>query len=311
MCSCGDPTEKGQYKLRLAHLANEKNTWHLAALKFKELVEERSQEKILVQVYPNSQLGGEMDLINSVQIGAVDLTISGESLQNWAPKAALLAVPYLFNSSEDMRNTASGEVGKEIEEEIREKAGLLPLTWFERGPRHLTSNRPILTPSELKGLKLRVPNVPLFLKVWQGLGAKPIPMSFGEVFTSLQQNTIEGQENPISLIHSASFFEVQKHVNLTAHVRSWIYLVMGEEKFKAFPPHLQAIIKKAAQDTQNYERSLFLKEENELSEKLRQHGMTFTQSDVKAFSSKAKPIILQSLNEDQSRLFNKIQSAKR
>ena len=108
----------------------------------------------------------------------------------------LLAVPHLFESSDALRNTAGGEVGKEIEKEIAEKANLLPITWFERGPRHLTSNRPILKPDDLNGLKLRVPNVPLFLKVWDALGAKPIPMSFGEVFTSLQQNTIEAQENP-------------------------------------------------------------------------------------------------------------------
>ena len=187
LTACDSKKADGTFTLKFGHIASKDNTWHKAAVKFKELVEQRSGGKITVKVYPNSQLGKEMELIDSIQLGTADMTITGESLQNWAPKAALMAVPYAFQSSEEMRQAAGSEAGKEISQEITAKTGLVPIAWFERGPRHLTSNRPVTTPTDLKGLKIRVPNVPIFVKVWQELGAKPTPMAFSEVFTSLQQ----------------------------------------------------------------------------------------------------------------------------
>ena len=313
LASCSKPGDSSQpdadatVTLKFGHLASEDHTWHKAALKFKEVVEARSAGQITVSVYPNSQLGQEMDLVNSIQLGTADMTITGESLQNWAPKAALLAVPYAFSSAEEMRVAASGPVGEEISAEIVEKTDLQPIAWFERGPRHLTSNRPIKTPGELNGLKLRVPNVPLFVKVWQELGAKPTPMAFGEVFTSLQQNTIEAQENPLSLIDSASFYEVQKHVNETAHVRSWIYVVIGKKKLDSMPANLQAIVHEAAAEMQAHEHELFLAEEQALRAKLEGKGMTFVESDQAAFAAKAKSAVLAALSPEQRALFEKLQ----
>lgn len=308
--SCGDKSSKSEFTLKFGHLASESHSWHKAALKFKELVEKNSKGKIKVKVYPNSQLGKEMDLINSIQLGTADLTITGESLQNWAPKAALLAVPYGFSSSEEMRAAASGPVGEEIKKEITEKTGLVPIAWFERGPRHLTTNRPIKTPDDLKGLKIRVPNVPLFVKVWQELGAKPTPMAFSEVFTSLQQNTIEAQENPLSLIDSASFFEVQKHVNLTAHVRSWIYVVIGEKKLNKMPADLQKVVREAALEAQKHENEIFLKEEAELKKNLEKKGMTFVDSDQGAFAKRASGAVMKALSDEQRALLERIKAKK-
>lgn len=304
-CKSGDGSAK-PVTLKFGHLASESHTWHQAALKFKEVVEERSAGQIEVKVYPNSQLGQEMELINSIQLGTADLTITGESLQNWAPKAALLAVPYAFTTAEEMRAAASGPVGEEITTEITAKTGLVPLTWFERGPRQLTSNRAIHSPDDLKGLKLRVPNVPLFIKVWQELGAKPTPMAFGEVFTSLQQNTIEAQENPLSLIDSASFYEVQKQVNLTAHVRSWIYVVIGQEKLNALTPEQRQIVEEAAAEMQAYEHELFLAEEEALRARLEERGMTFVEVDQDAFAAKAQPAVLSALTPEQKALLEKL-----
>ena len=301
----GDGSSK-PVTLKFGHLASESHTWHQAALKFKEVVEARSAGQIEVKVYPNSQLGQEMELINSIQLGTADLTITGESLQNWAPKAALLAVPYAFSSTEEMRAAADGPVGEEISTEITAKTGLVPLTWFERGPRHLTSNRPITSPADLQGLKLRVPNVPLFIKVWQELGAKPTPMAFGEVFTSLQQNTIEAQENPLSLIDSASFDEVQEIVNLTAHVRSWIYVVIGQEKLDSLSPEQRQIVEEAAAEMQAYEHELFLAEEKALRTRLEERGMRFVEVDQDAFAGKATPAVHAALTPEQQALLEKL-----
>jgi len=189
--------------LKLGHLANEQNVWHKAALKFGEELKTLTNGRIEVEVYPNESLGKEMDLLTGMQLGTVDMTISGESLQNWAPMAALLAVPYAYKSLEQMDAVAGGEIGDQIEAEIIAKAQVRPIAYFARGPRNLTSNRAIKSPDDLNGLKLRVPNVPLFVDVWKALGAQPTPMAFSEVFTSLQNGTIDAQENPITTIWGA------------------------------------------------------------------------------------------------------------
>ena len=246
------------FTLRFGHLANEQNIWHQAAEKFKEEVEANSDGRIEVRLYPSEQLGNEMDVINSIQLGTADMTITGESLQNWAPRAAMMAVPYAFRDSEHLHAAVNGDIGAEIEAQITERTNLVPLAWFERGPRELTSNRPIRHPDDLDGLRLRVPNVPLFVDTWQALGARPTPMAFSEVFTALQQNTIEGQENPLSLIESASFNEVQDYVNMTGHVRSWIYVVIGRNQLENMPEELQQVVRDAAQTMQEYQADLFV-----------------------------------------------------
>nr|WP_211327912.1 TRAP transporter substrate-binding protein [Kushneria sinocarnis] len=295
-----------EYTLKFGHLASENHIWNKAAMKFKSLVEQNSDGRIAVRVYPNEQLGSEMEVINSIQLGTADMTITGESLQNWAPLAALMAVPYLFDSSEQMRRAIEGPAGEQIKEQVIDQTGLLPIAWFERGPRELTSNRPIRQPSDLEGLKLRVPNVPLFVKTWQALGARPTPMAFSEVFTSLQQGTIDAQENPLSLIESASFNEVQQYVNMTDHVRSWIYVVIGQQKFNQLPDELQQVVMNAAEQMQRYEHELFVEDQQRLKQALQDKGMEFIEVDQQAFAEQARPAVREALSEAQLELYEKI-----
>ena len=228
--------------LRFGHQANESDIWHKSALKFKECAEELSHGEIEVRVYPSEQLGKERDLIRSIQAGIVDMTTTGESMQNWAPITAFCAIPYLIKDSEHLKKVVEGPVGEKIAIDMINDIGLRPIAYFERGARNLTSNRPISSPDDLKGIILRVPNVPIFVKTWAALGAKPTPMTLSEVFTGLQQGTIEAQENPFALINSTGLYEVQKYLNLTEHVIGWVYIVIGEEKYQSLPKNLQEII---------------------------------------------------------------------
>ena len=286
------PAAAADMTLKLGHLANEENIWHKACVKFGEELSALTAGRITVEIYPNESLGKEMDLINGMQLGTADMTITGESLQNWAPMAALLAVPYAYKSIEHMDSIAGGEIGSQIEAQIIEKAKVRPVAYFARGPRNLTSNRPIKSPADLDGLKMRVPNVPLFVDVWKALGAQPTPMAFSEVFTSLQNGTIDAQENPLALIKSASFFEVQKNVNLTEHVRSWIYLALSEKTWSKLSEADQKAVLEAGMRAQKYERELFLADEQILVKDLQDKGMTFVEVDGAAFASKAKDAVL-------------------
>lgn len=284
--------------LKLGHLANEENPWHLASVKFGEELSALTDGRIAVEVFPNESLGKEIDLINGMQLGTVDMTITGESLQNWAPKAALLAVPYAFKTIEDMDAFASGPVGDQIKSQVIEKVQIRPIAYFARGARNLTSNRPITSPADLNGLKMRVPNVPLFVDVWKSLGANPGPMAFSEVFTSLQNGTIEAQENPLALIKSASFNEVQSHVNLTSHVRSWIYLTIADSTWNKLSEDDQAAVTEAAARAQAYERELFEASLAADRADLEGKGMTFVDVDSAAFQAAAKDAVLANVNDE-------------
>ena len=292
------PAVAQEVTLKLGHLANEENSWHKASVKFGEELSALTDGRIAVEVYPNESLGKEIDLINGMQLGTVDMTITGESLQNWSPMAALLAVPYAYRSLEHMDEVASGEIGDQIEAQILQNAQIRPIAYFARGARVLTANRAISTPDDLQGLRMRVPNVPLFVDVWRSLGAQPTPMAFSEVFTSLQNGTIDAQENPLALIRSANFNEVQSHVNLTDHVRSWIYLTISELTWAKLSEEDQAAVMEAAARAQDYERGLFEQSLADDRAWLEENGMTFHEVDAAAFQAKAKDAVLSNVSDE-------------
>ena len=296
--ACSSALYAADITLKLGHIANEENSWHKGALKFAEEVKALTNGKVEVKVFPNDALGKEMDLINGMQLGTADMTITGESLQNWAPKAALLAIPYAFKDMAEMDKAVNGPLGEEIKKDIIEKAKVVPLAFFARGPRNLTSKTPVKSVDDVKGLKMRVPNVPVFMQFWRGVGAQPTPMAFGEVFTSLQTGVIDAQENPLALIKSASFFEVQLYVNRTDHVRSWIDLAIGEKSFNKLSADQKTAVQEAAKRAQVYERQLMLADEQKLESELKAKGMTFVDTDQTGFAKKAKEAVLAAAKEE-------------
>ena len=304
--ACATTLQAADITLRLGHLANEENSWHKASLKFAEEVKALTHGKVEVKVFPNDSLGKEMDLINGLQLGSADLLITGELLQNLAPKAALLALPYSFRSFTEMDKAVNGPLGDEIRQEIIAKAKLIPLAYFARGPRNLTSNRPIKSVEDLKGLKVRVPNVPVYLHYWRGIDAQSVPMAFVDVFNALQSGDIDAQENPLALIKSAQFFDVQKYVNRTEHVRSWIYLTIGEKSFNRLTNDQQAAVREAARRAQALERRLMIADEQKLEAELKAKGMIFIDTDQSGFARKAKESVLASAKDELKPLILKI-----
>ena len=303
--------DKPEVHLKASVLVNDTHTWFLALEYFGELMNERSNGRIKLDVYHSEQLAKEVESIRLIQAGVIDMTVTSSTLNNWIEIAVFCEMPFLLRDSIDMHYFLSGPVGQRIEREMLEVTGLRPLGYFQRGPRHLTSNRPIRHPDDLKGLILRVPNVPSFVTAWSALGAKPTPMAFSEVFTSLQQGTIEAQENPFALIKSAGFAEVQKYVNLTEHVVSWVYPVIGEKQFQSMPEDLQEIFLQSAEDMIIYEHQLFLKGERTIVKELKQKGMQFIEVDKNAFSEKCGDAVYQTLSLEMQKVFNEVVEIKK
>jgi len=305
--SDGGSSEKVVWKL--GHLAKEDHMWHKTAEHFAKKVKEKTDGQLEIKVYPNEQLGSETEVLNGIEAGTVDMTISGETMQNWAPEAALMAVPYAFQNEEHVQKVINGDIGKDIESSIKKNVGVTPLYHHLRAPRNLTSNKPISKPEDLNGFKMRVPNVPLFMDAWSAAGASPQVMDFSEVFTGLQQGVINGQENPVDLIHSASFYEVQDYVNTTEHVYSWIYVVVGNEQLNSLNEDMQKAVKEAAAESQEYGQKLYEEEIAGYKKKLKEQGMEFNEVDKEAFAEAMKPAVKKSLSEEQMKLYERILKA--
>lgn len=292
------------YELVFAHIADEGNSWHKAALKFKELVEENSDGRIEVKIYPNNTLGSESEVLEMIQTGTCDITITADSLSTWVPDIGFMGMPYMIKDYDHLEKVVDGEVGKTIEKEILDKAGMRCLTWFARGPRYLTSTLKVTTPTDLKDVVIRVPDVPMYVTTWQTFGAKPVPMALSEVFTSVQQGAINAQENPLALIKSNGFAEVFPYCMETEHVRSWIYVVIGENKYQSLPDDLKQVVNDAAAEMQSYERNLFFEDEGKLKTDLENDGMEFVPVDKTAFEEKAASVA-DILTDTQRELYEK------
>lgn len=306
LISCKSKEEEPEFLFRTAIIVKEDHTWYKAFDYFKEILEERSNGRIKVQLYPSEQLAKEIEAIRLIQAEVIDITTTGSTLTNWFEVATFCELPYLMKDSVDMNLYINGRAGKLMETEMIDKAGVRALCHFERGPRHLTSNRPIKHPDDLNGLILRVPNVPSFVTTWSALGAKPTPMAFSEVFTSLQQGTIQGQENPFAMINNGGFAEVQKYVNLTGHVISWVYAVIGEKQFQKLPPDLQELVVQAGKEMQKYEHDLFLENEKSVQQELMDKGMELVEVDNAAFAKKCEKAIYESLSPEMQEIYHEL-----
>lgn len=303
--------QKPEYLIRVSLWANEDHSWFKAFQYFEKILKERSQGRIVLELYPSEQLAKEIESIRLIQAEVIEMTVTASLLSNWIEIAAFCEMPFLLQDSLDKEALIKGPLGKRIEQEMLEKTGLRPVALFERGPRQLTSNRPIRHPDDLKGLIIRVPSVPTFVTAWSAMGAKPTPMAFSEVFTALQQGTIEAQENPFSLILNAGFTEVQQYVNLTEHVMSWSYAVIGEKQFQKLPDDLKAIFLEAAADMERYEKELFLASEQQVRNELQKRGMQFIEVDKKAFGEKCEKAIYNSLSKEMQQVYREFLESRK
>jgi len=308
--SSGPAAAGGTYELVVGHINDENHTWHLMAEKFKEEVEAASDGSVTVKIYPNSSLGTEVEMIQSAIAGSgdCDIVFTGESMQTYAEELGIIGMPYAITSEEHMDAVLNGEVGNELDQ-IMLGSGLRDLGAILRGPRNITSNKKIETPEDLKGFIIRTPESAMTMAAFEAMGAKPTPMAFSEIFTSLQQGVIDGQENPLANINNASLYEVQDYVIITEHLRAWVYFAISESRMSSFPEDIQEMITDAAEKAIDYEHELFLEEEAGLETELQEKGMEFVQVDQEPFKEAAVSGVLEVLTDKQKAIYEKIVAA--
>ncbi|MEN6464609.1 MAG: TRAP transporter substrate-binding protein [Syntrophaceae bacterium] len=277
--------------IKFAHVVNEKDAFHVAALKFKELVEKNSQGSITVSIYPNAKLGDERTLLERMKMGIVDAgIITNGPIINFVPAFGVIDLPFLFRDPRHAYKVLDGSIGQKLLADM-ESQGWKGLAFGERGFRNLTnSKRPVKAPRDIRGLKIRVMQNPVYVDSFKALGANAVPMAWTEVLTALQQGTVDGQENPLNVIMAFKLYETQKYLSITRHAYAPAPIIMSMNTWKKLNPAQQQIVKKAAQDAAEFERAWDNKMEAAWLKELKAKGMVVTTPDLKAFRDAVKPV---------------------
>jgi len=261
-------------QMRLSTTVAENSHYGTLVNTFAAEVAKRTNGRIQIMNFHAGALGGEREALEAVQLGTQELTLTSTGpVPNFVPETRILDVPFLFRDYQHARTVLDGAIGQELLAKFEPK-GMKALGWCDNGFRHMTNTRrAVNTPADLKGLKMRTMENPTHIQAYKAFGIIPTPMSFTEVFTALQQGTVDGQENPLSIIHTNKLDQVQKHISLTGHVFSPCVLVMNKQVYDKLSAADKQVFQEAARAGIAANRARVDQDEREVVGILRQNGM--------------------------------------
>lgn len=287
-----EKSSSGTITLRLAHINPKTDPKEKEAEKFAELVKEKTNGAVNIDIYAGGVLGNTDDIIKGLKLGTDDIVIEGfGTLPSYTKLAYLDNVPYLFRDYDHFMKVWTGEVGDSILKDSGDQADMKLFGPSYRGVRVLTSVKKVTSVDDLKGLKIRVPNDTMSLKTWQALGCNPTPMDMTEVLTGLQQHTIEAQENPIILSYSYGLYDVCKYLIQTNHRNSADVFMMNLEKFSQLSPSIQKALTDSGKEAAEYVSKVNYDGENEYLKKWQEKGVEIITPDLTGFKQKCSGII--------------------
>lgn len=281
----------GEYAMIAGTSVPDAHPYMLGMNKIGELVKAKTDGAVTLDAFGNSQLGSERDLIEGLQLGSVQMTcVSTAPLSGFTDMFLVFDLPFLFENTDVARAVLDSEVGTEILTSVEDQ-GLVGLAWFENGFRNVTNNKlPIEKPEDLKGIKIRTMENQMHMAAFQVMGADPTPMAMGEVFTALQQGTIDAEENPVPIIETNKFDEVQKYVSMTGHLYSPTPVFIGKDYFDALPAEYQTAVKEAAMEAAPYQREQIDIQTESGLKALQDRGMVANFPEKAAFQEATKSI---------------------
>ncbi|MGL4790600.1 MAG: TRAP transporter substrate-binding protein [Anaerotignaceae bacterium] len=275
---------QGEYAIRVGHVLAQVHPYQLGLEKFGEILSEKTNGQAVVDVFHSSTLGNERDMVEALQLGTQEMVlVSTAVLSSFTDKFLVFDLPFLFQTTEEARMVCDSDLGQEILTSV-DKEGLKGLIFFENGFRNVTNSKLLIEkPEDLKGLKIRTMESPIHMAAFRAMGADPTPMAMGELFTALQQKTIDGQENPLAIIDSSKLYEVQEYISLTGHFYAPAPLFIANDYYESMPADIQEAVLEAAKQAQVYEREVLDEMNKELVTKLTDVGCTVTEVDKAPF----------------------------
>lgn len=295
--SDGSTASDKVYTLKVAHSSAAVNDRLENSLQeFKKSIEEKSDGRIKIETYPNSQLGAERETLEGVQNGSIEMAvISTGPFSGFSKSMMVLDLPYLFKNGEEAFEVLDGEFGDQLYDQLLKDTGIRGLAWGENGVRHMTNNeKEIITPKDVSGLKIRTQENQAHMDMISAFGGNPTPIAFNELYSSLQQGVIDGYENPFSLIVGMKFYEVTKYMTLTNHVYGVYAFVINESAYQGLPEDLQQILKEETQNWAEIERQMNQDQETEGRKVVEEHGVKVTEltdEQFNEFRDLATPVV--------------------
>jgi len=279
---------------RVAYVQAKDHPHGLGAQRFADIVQQKSGGKMKVSTFGSGTLGGDAQVISSLQGGTIDMTmVSPGLLVGLEKEYALLDLPFLFNNYKEVDAVLDGPVGKKLLEKLPAK-GLIGLGYWDHGFRNVTnSKRPIMKLEDLAGLKIRVIQIAQFIEMFNTLGANAVPMSFTELYTALETKTVDGQENPLATVEASKFYEVQKFASLTQHVYNPLVTIFSKKTWDRLSPDERKIIQDAANEAGAYERKVSRETNEKAAEVLKSKGMAvnpIAPQEIERMREKVKPV---------------------
>jgi len=263
-----------------------------ASIRFKKAVEEKTKGQIVVKLFPGSQLGSETDNLQQIKIGEIQGSIFGDLLTSQlAPDLDASVIPYIYPNIDEVYKMWNGPLGDRIKEALVQKGNAVLIGLQTRGARNLTANKKIQKPEDLKGLKIRVPEIPTWVAVWKGFGALPTPIAFAETYSALQTKVVDAQENPFENIFTSKFYEVQKYTIKTEHLFNLYHWVLGKKFLDSLSPENQKIVTDELVAAIKWGDEEARKAEAELEKKCKDAGMEIVEVDTQLFRKAALPAI--------------------
>jgi tripartite ATP-independent transporter DctP family solute receptor len=280
-----------QTEITLGHVGEPGSLFELSANEFARAANEKLGDKAKVVTYGSSQLGTDEELLQKLRLGTAGMALPSSVMSSVVPEFGLFEMPYLVKDREHMKRIQEAVFWPTLAP-AAEKQGYKVLAVWENGFRHITNNvRPIVTPEDLKGIKLRTPSGEWRVKMFQAYGANPTPMSFSEVFTALQTGVVDGQENPLTQISSGNFQEVQDYLSMTGHVYTPAYLLVGVNTWESWPEEVRTILEETGRETQAYVYEQAAKLEGELLTQMQEESdIKVNEADKDAFIAASSAI---------------------
>ena len=285
------PAHAAEFEYKMGHSSPAGHPFHKRLLEVAERIDKGTNGRMKLTIFPASQLGGDNDLLSQARSGAVDFVQpAGLILASILPVAAVNGMGFAFKDYTQVWAAMDGELGDYVRSQITSKAGLVPMDKrWDLGFRQITTSaKPIEKAADLAGMKLRVPGAPALVSLFTALGASPVSMQFGEVYTSLQTKVVDGQENPLSVIDAGKFYEVQKYCAITNHVWDGYWICANPASWNRLPNDIKAVVAKSFNDVALLERADLELLDRTLQADLEKKGLTFTKPDLGSFREKLR-----------------------
>ena len=301
--------DTGVRKLRLAHALDPAHPVHVAMEKLAERVEELSGGRMKVDIYHSGQLGGETECLEQIQRGTLDITkVSTSPLESFVPEMAIFSMPYVFRDHEHYWRVLEGPLGERMLNS-GEEANVVGLCYYDAGARsYYTVTRPVLSPADLRGMKIRVQKSKTAMDMVQAMGGLPTPIAWGELYTALQQRMIDGAENNPPSYQTSRHYEVAKHYALNEHTRTPDIVLISVHTWRSLSEEQKRIVQQAADESSAFQRELWKEKSEESMAELRKAGVSIYEVDKQPFIDSVQPMIRQYEGTEIGKLVNEIRN---